>query len=135
MGSLLKFLPLVLTTVLHTLIFKLPTSTVNIWARWHSRAHAPREVGLWFESNSIPLLNARSLFTQQRMGTWWQHWGDKGGEERNWPPYLTCRWLRISYLANRHSPTYESYGTAFTLTVSVSSCPFLFTLYVEIILN
>ena len=33
--------------------------------------------------------------------------GDKGGEERNWPPYLTCRWLRISVLSNRHSPTYE----------------------------
>ena len=23
--------------------------------------------------------------TQQRMGTWWKHWGDVGGEERNWP--------------------------------------------------
>ena len=37
----------------------------------------------------------------------WQHWGDKGGEERNWPPYLTCRWLRMSVHSNRHSPTYE----------------------------
>ena len=62
----------------------------------------------WFESDSTPWPNARSLFTQQQMGTWWQHWGDKGGEERNWPPYLTCRWLRISVLSNRHSPTYES---------------------------
>ena len=34
--------------------------------------------------------------------------GDKGGEEKNWPPYLTCRWLRISVLCNRQSPTYES---------------------------
>ena len=32
-------------------------------------------------------LDARSLSTQQRMGTRWKHWGDKGGEERNWPPY------------------------------------------------
>jgi len=29
-------------------------------------------------------------------------------EERNWPPYLTCRWLSISVLSNRHSPTYKS---------------------------
>ena len=34
---------------------------------------------------------------------------DKGGEERNWPPYLTCRWLSISVLSNRHSPTYDSF--------------------------
>ena len=53
-------------------------------------------------------LNSRSLFTQQQMGTQWQHWGDKGGEERNWPSYLTCRWLSISVLSNWHSLTYES---------------------------
>ena len=23
------------------------------------------------------------------MGTQWEHWGDKGGEERNWPPLRT----------------------------------------------
>ena len=34
-------------------------------------------------------LEARSLFTQEQMGTRWKHWGDKGGEERNWPPYFT----------------------------------------------
>ena len=49
-----------------------------------------------------------SLFTQQQMGTWWQHWEDEGGGERNWPPYLTCWWLRKSVLSNRHSPTHES---------------------------
>ena len=64
--------------------------------------------GLRFESDSRPWLDAHSLFSQQRIGTWWQHWGNRGGEERNWPPYLTCRWLRISFLSNRHSPTYES---------------------------
>ena len=53
-------------------------------------------------------LNARSLFTQHQMGTQWEHWGDKGSEERNWPPYLTFRWLRISVPSNRHSPTDES---------------------------
>ena len=42
------------------------------------------------------------------MGTWWQHCGDKGGEERNWPSYLTCQWLSISVLSNWHSPTYAS---------------------------
>ena len=34
-------------------------------------------------------LDARSLFTQLRMGTWWKHWGGKDGEERSWPSYLT----------------------------------------------
>ena len=53
-------------------------------------------------------LNARSLFTQHQMGTQWEHWGDKGSEERNWPPYLTFRWLRISVPSNRYSPTDES---------------------------
>ena len=72
------------------------------------RAHASFAEGLQFELDSMPRLNARSLFTQQQMGTWWQHWGDKSGEERNWPPYLKCRWHRISVLSNRHSPTYES---------------------------
>ena len=48
------------------------------------------------------------------MGTQWEHWGDKGGEERNWPPYLTCRWLSISVLSNRHSLRTKAYGTTFT---------------------
>ena len=72
------------------------------------RAHASHVEGLRFESDSMPLLNARSLFTQQQMGTQWQYWGEKGGEERNWPSYLTCQWLRISVLSNRHSALYES---------------------------
>ena len=72
------------------------------------KAHASHAEGLRLEPYSMPWLNARSLFTQQQMGTQWEHWEDKGGEERNWPPYLTCRWLRISVLSNRHSPTYES---------------------------
>ena len=42
------------------------------------------------------------------MGTWWQHWGDKDSEERNWPPYLTCHWLRISVRSNRHSLLYKN---------------------------
>ena len=42
---------------------------------------------------------------------------DKGGEERNWPPYLTCRWLRISVLSHRHSPTYESIRDYLYLTI------------------
>ena len=33
-------------------------------------------------------LDTRSLSTQQQMGTRWKHWGDKGGEERNWTSYL-----------------------------------------------
>ena len=72
------------------------------------RAHASHAEGLRFEPDSMPWLNARSLFTQQQMGTKWENWGDKGSEERNWPPYFTCRWLSISVLSNRHSPTYES---------------------------
>ena len=72
------------------------------------RVHASHSESLWFEPDSMPRLNARSLFTQQQMGTQWEHWGDKCGKERNWPPYLTCQWLRISVLSNRHSPTYES---------------------------
>ena len=73
------------------------------------RAHASRGKGLRFEPDSMPRLNARSLFTQQQMGTQWEHWGDKGGEERNWPPYLTCRWLSISVLSDRHSPYVRKY--------------------------
>jgi len=64
------------------------------------RAHASRVEGLRFEPDSMPWMIARLLFTQQQMG-------DKGGEGRNWPPYLTCRWLRISVLSNRHFPMYE----------------------------
>ena len=46
------------------------------------RAHASSAEGLRFEPDSIPLLNARSLPTQQSMGTQWQHLGNKGDEER-----------------------------------------------------
>ena len=42
------------------------------------------------------------------MGAQWRHWGDKGGEDKNWLPFLKCQWLRIIVLSNRHSPTYES---------------------------
>ena len=63
---------------------------------------------LRLESDSRFLPTARINFTQQQMATWWHHWGDKGGKERNWPPYLTCRWLRKSFLFNRHFPTYRS---------------------------
>ena len=48
------------------------------------RAHASRAKSLQSESDLMAWLNARSLFTQQQMGTLWQHWGDKGGEEKNW---------------------------------------------------
>ena len=71
-------------------------------------AHASNAESLRLEPDSMTWLNARSLFNQQQIGTEWEHWGDKGGEERNWPASLTCRWLRISVLSNRHSPTYES---------------------------
>ena len=40
-------------------------------------------------STSSQWLDARSLSNQQRMGTRWKHWGDKGGKERSWTPYLT----------------------------------------------
>ena len=42
-----------------------------------------------FRTHLEPWLGARSLSTQQQMGTRWNQWGDKGGEERKWPPYLT----------------------------------------------
>ena len=67
------------------------------------RAHASHAEGLWFESDLT-----RVHASEQQMGTQWEHWGDKGGEERNWPSYLTCQWLGISVLSNRHSHTYES---------------------------
>ena len=69
------------------------------------RAHVCRVKGLKFESHSMPSLNARSLFTQQRMGTWWQHWGAKGGEERKWPHHMPL--AQKSVLSNRHFPKYE----------------------------
>ena len=72
------------------------------------RAHACPAESLRFEPDSMPWLYVRSLFTQQQMGTQWEQWGDKDGEERNWPPYLTRWWLSVSVLSNRHSPTYES---------------------------
>ena len=51
------------------------------------------------------------------MGTQWEHRGDKGSEERHWPPYLTCRWLSISVLSYRHSPTFESIRDYFYFTL------------------
>ena len=72
-------------------------------------AHASHAEGLRLEPDSMPWLNVRSLFTQQQMGTQWEHWAEKGGEERNWPPYLTFRWLSISVLSDRHSPTCENF--------------------------
>ena len=71
------------------------------------RVHDSCAEDLRLELDSRPCLNARSLFTQQLM---WQHWEDKGGEERNRPPYRACRRLRTSVLANRHSLTYECIG-------------------------
>ena len=67
------------------------------------RVHVSCAEGLRFESDSMTSLNAHSLFTQ------WQHWGDKGGEKRNWPPYFICRRLRIGVLSNRHSPYVRKY--------------------------
>jgi len=73
-------------------------------------------IALRFESDWMPWLIARSLFTQQQMGSWWQHWGDNGGEERNWPPYLTYRWLMISVFSNRHPLRTKVYWTTITFT-------------------
>ena len=72
------------------------------------RAQASHMEGLQFEPDSMPWLDTHSLFTQQQMGTQWEQWGDKDGEERNWPPYLICWWLSISVLSSRHSPAYKS---------------------------
>ena len=33
-------------------------------------------------------LGDRPPSTQQRMRTWWKHWGYKSGEESNWPSHL-----------------------------------------------
>ena len=40
-----------------------------------------------------------------------RHWGDISNEERNWPPYVICRWLRTSVLSNKRSPAYKAYGS------------------------
>ena len=45
------------------------------------RAHASHKEGLQFESDSMPRLNVRSMFTQQRMGTWCQYLGDKAARK------------------------------------------------------
>ena len=84
------------------------------WGGIVVRAHASRAEGLRFEPDSMPWLNARSLFTQQRMGTWWQHWGDKGGDERKCPPYLTCRWLSIVFSLAATLLRTKAYGTTLT---------------------
>ena len=44
-------------------------------------------------------LDARSLSTQQRVETWWKHWGDKSSDERKCPPYLTSGWPRTKVLS------------------------------------
>ena len=73
------------------------------------KVRASHAEGLRLESDLMPHTECSlTLLTQQQMGTWWQHWGNKGGEEKNWPPYLVCRLLRISFLSNRHSRKYES---------------------------
>ena len=53
------------------------------------RALAYCAVGSRFETHFKLKVDTRPLPTQQQMGIWWKHWGDKGGEERNLPPYLT----------------------------------------------
>ena len=88
-----------------------------------------------FEPDSRPWLSARSLFTQKQMSTWWKHWGDKGGEGRNWPPYLTCRWLRICVLSNRHSPTYESIRDYLFLVGLVIPIALNFILFFTVLLS
>ena len=46
------------------------------------------------------------------MGTRWKHWGDKGGEERNWPLNLTMPMAQDSVLSYRHFPLVQIvYGT------------------------
>ena len=45
--------------------------------------------------------------TQQWHLSWWQHYGDKGREERNCPPYPICQWLRIIVLQTAS----KAYGT------------------------
>ena len=45
-----------------------------------------------------------------------------GDEERNWTSYLTRRWLSISVLSNRHSPTYENIrDSTFTLLLLLTT--------------
>ena len=53
------------------------------------------------------------------MGTWWQLWGDKGGEERNWPPCLTCQRLKIRFLSNRPLPYVQKYTGLPLLTLKL----------------
>ena len=66
--------------------------------------------GLCFESHSKPWLNAFLLFTQQWMGNLVATLErDKGSKEMNWLPYLTCHWLRIDILSNRHSSYIQKY--------------------------
>ena len=45
-------------------------------------------VGNYFQIRKLWVFY-RSLSTQQGMEIWWKHWGNKGDEEGNWPPYLT----------------------------------------------
>ena len=45
------------------------------------RVHASRAEVLRLESDSMPQPNARSLFTQQQMGSWWQHWEIKAARK------------------------------------------------------
>ena len=57
-----------------------------------------------------PWLNACSLSTQQRTGTWWQQWEDKGVEKRNWPSNDSDKCLFV-----HPSPTYKHrWGPPFT---------------------
>ena len=52
------------------------------------------------------------------METRWKYWGDKGGKERNWPPYLTMLRPRTSVLSNRHYIMHRLYmGLTFTFYV------------------
>ena len=50
--------------------------------------------------------DARSLFTQQQMGTWWQHGKPKAARKGTGHPTSLCRRLRISVPLTGTPPTY-----------------------------
>ena len=44
---------------------------------------------LQIEANPWTIAGMLAYCSSAAIGTWWQHWGVKGGEDRNWAPYLS----------------------------------------------
>ena len=70
--------------------------------------HAPRGVVLYFVGCKLYTDKEKQMFAHCPPSSKWVPGGNtgkaKGGEERNWPPYLTISAAQDNFPSNGHSP-------------------------------